>query len=364
MRTFKLKCPIDSDSLEAFLFFVQALDEQLYDFTDDSYKAPALNTFTRTLELQSLAALNHLTGRGQDTLIPFVEELEWSVRRDPVLSTQLRAICQVQVKSVRETLGQPNRVARSLAGLRIALGDYFQSIQDAIAHCIVNTPTHKDHLAQLAANLVVQAEVAGFPRRHMYHTLQNQIFKKLPQLKTIDYRALLDRLFANFRQTDTEHYCIFIADAGARAFGKLLTAYEMEVIEQRPDIPNLTRQQNEFLETKTEAQVYLKLNKLQAASPVAAHEIGTRRFAEFMSAVRYVKHRLTILCPDSPLLLGRMTVNALWSAIRLTRCIAGARLIALAKPKCSNWWRWCTAHICLTSLHIDYSARFGITEQH
>lgn len=293
MRPLKLKCSIDSESLEAFLFFVQALDEQLYDFTDDSYKAPALNTFTRTLELQSLANLNHLTGRGQDALIPFVEELEWSVRRDPVLSPQLRAICQVQVKSVRETLGQPNRVARNLAGIRIALGDYFQSIQAAIAHCIETTPKHKDDLAQLAANFVVQAEVAGFPRRHTYHTLQNQILRKLPQLKTIDHAALLTSFFAYFKLDDAEHYCLFIADDGIKKYGKLLATYEMEVLEVLPEIPNLSPQQLEFLGTKTDNQVYLKLNKLQAESPVAAHEMGSRLFADFMSVVRYVEHRLS-----------------------------------------------------------------------
>jgi hypothetical protein len=292
MRPLRLKCPIDSEPLEAFLFFVQALDEQLYDFTDDSYKAPALNTFTRTLELQSLANLNHLTGRGQDALVPFVEELEWSVRRDPVLSPQLRAICQIQVKSVRETLGQPNRVARSLAGMRIALGDYFQSIQDAVARCILDTPKHKEDIAQLAANFVVQAEVAGFPRRHTYHTLQNQVLRRLPQLKAIDHAALLTKFFDNFKINQAEYYCIFIADAGVKLFAKLLQTYEMEVLTEPPAITILTPQQSEFLGTKNETQVYLKLNKMRAESPVAIHEMGTRLFAEFMSAVRYVEHRL------------------------------------------------------------------------
>jgi len=170
MKSLKIKFQIDNKQVESFLYFVQVLDEQLNHFSDDSYKAPALNTFTRTLELQSLALLNHAAGIGKDALVPFVDELEWSVSRDVAITPKQRALAKVQLRAVRASLTQPDRIARSLAGLRMSLGDYFLDIQSQIRRCIDSPPHSKEHLARLAAAFVVQAEVYGFPRRHTYHT--------------------------------------------------------------------------------------------------------------------------------------------------------------------------------------------------
>ncbi|MBN9204157.1 HEPN domain-containing protein [Methylibium petroleiphilum] len=292
MRQLKLKAPIDTETLEGFLFFVQALDEQLYDFTDDSYKAPALNTFTRTLELQSLATLNHKAGRGKDALLPYVEELEWSIRNDAALSVDTRALCQLHVTAVRETLAEPDRIARGLAGIRIALGDYFEKLRTRIIECVSKTPKHKDSLTNLSAAFIVQAEVGGFPRRHTYHTLQKSILRKLPHLKSIDAVTLLTDFFSYFDFKESDYSCIFLVPEGVKAFVKLREPYEFEILDEEPVLESPTPQQAGFLGSKSPGLCFIKFNKIPAPSPVSAHEICTGIFSEFMSVVRYVEHKL------------------------------------------------------------------------
>lgn len=82
MRRNVIKAESATPSHEALIFFALALDEQLYDLTDDSFKAPALNSFTRTLELQNIAQANHSAGISKEALKPFIEELLASVGRD------------------------------------------------------------------------------------------------------------------------------------------------------------------------------------------------------------------------------------------------------------------------------------------
>lgn len=292
MNTLKLKFPIDNKQLESFLYFVQVLDEQLNHFTDDSYKAPALNTFTRTLELQSLALLNHAAGIGKDALVPFVDELEWSIARDAALTTKQRALSKVQLQSVRENLTQADRMARSLAGLRISLGEYFLSIQTQIKVCISSPPHSKEDLARLASAFVVQAEVTGFPRRHTYHTLQNIVFRKLLHAKAIDHPTLLEKFFSQFVATAKEYDCIFIVPNGINSFPELLAQYSIEVVEQAQISGNLTAQQLEFLATKKENEVFVKFTRIESPSAVRAHEMCVTHFAELVGVIQYVEHRL------------------------------------------------------------------------
>ncbi len=292
MKPLKLQFQIDSKQLESFLYFVQVLDEQLNHFTDDSYKAPALNTFTRTLELQSLALLNHAAGIGKDALIPFVDELEWSVSRDAAISSKQRAIAKVQLNAVRESLTQPDRIARSLAGLRMSLGDYFLSIQSQIKACIDSPPHSKENLARLAAAFVVQAEVYGFPRRHTYHTLQNVIFKKLQHAKNIDCSVLLNTFFSRFIVKKTDHTCVFILPKTISEFPKLLEKYSIEIVEKSQISGEFSAQQIQFLDTCKDTEVFGKFVRIAAQSAVLAHEICVSKFAELMGVVQYVEHRL------------------------------------------------------------------------
>jgi hypothetical protein len=79
MRKLKIEAELSTRQHEALVFFALSLDEQLYDMTDDSFKAPALNTYSRTFELQAVASANHSAGISKDAHNPFIDELEWSL---------------------------------------------------------------------------------------------------------------------------------------------------------------------------------------------------------------------------------------------------------------------------------------------
>jgi hypothetical protein len=71
-----------SQPLEGLLFFVQRLDEMLFDYTLDSYNPPALNV--PFLCIESLKTIDDIEEGviDQNNLKHLLEELQWSLEND------------------------------------------------------------------------------------------------------------------------------------------------------------------------------------------------------------------------------------------------------------------------------------------
>jgi hypothetical protein len=292
MRPIRVKAACPTPQHEAVVFFASTVDEQLYDLTDDSFKAPALNTFSRTLELQSIARANHAAGIGRDALIPFVDELEWSVAKDPALDVQQRSLAKLHLTTLRESVGEPDRIARSVSGLRIVLGDYFLRTIETIKRTVLETPSHKADLTLLASNFVVQAETHGFPRRHTYHVAQNSLVRHLRHKDSFDPSALLDDFFSGFGLKTTKFDCVLLVRGEFLRFPKLLQAFRLQVSSVAPTWSGITPDQQEFLDSRDDTQHFVRVEKIVAASPALAHEVASRQIEEFVGVVRVHQHKL------------------------------------------------------------------------
>ena len=291
MRRIPFKCSLTTPQLTAFVFFCQALDEQLFDLSDDSYKAPSLNTFTRTLELESIARINHQAGISKNALQPFIEELEWSVSRDPALTPQQRQIAKIHIESIKSPGRELDRIARGVSGLRIVFGDYLGSIQSAIASTIDSRSNAKADLFDLAASFIIQAELEGYPRRHTYHVAQNSLITPLRHEPSINPGELLERFFSKFSGRVFKHDCLFIVGGDPQRYPKVLHAFQFKRLSAAPTWPGLTAQHRLFVESKKDDQHYLVMSGVQGTCAVGAHELATAMFEEFASAVQYEDHR-------------------------------------------------------------------------
>lgn len=292
MRKLRVKSSLPTLQHEAVLFFALVLDEQLYDLTDDSFKAPALNTFSRTLELQAIATANHGAGIAKEALNPFIDELEWSIAKDPVLDAQQRALCKLHLASIRDNLGEPDRIARGVSGLRTVLGDYFNATVQAIRSTVESNPNHKQVLASLASVFVVQAETLGFPRRHSYHVTQNALIRHLKYEDEFDPKELLDRFFEGFPDKHGKYSCLFLGEGEFERFPKVLKTFGITVSNSPPSWDGIKPDQQAFLDSKSERQRFLLVSNLSARSPVQAHQMASGAFDEFIGVVRFFEHRL------------------------------------------------------------------------
>jgi hypothetical protein len=295
MRKVKIRTDLSDPIVEALVFFALCLEEQLHEYTDDSYKAPALNTFSRTLELQALAQINHKAGIGQDALKPFVEELEWSISKDPALDSEQRELCRIHTRSIREELSAADRVSKNIAGLRISLGNYFDSIKRKILETVQLRPKNKNDLIGLASDFIVQAETIGFPRRHTYHTVRNLLVFKLQSNVGVNVEELLSRFFEEFEYKKKKYLCAFIVNEEVNKFPWLVERYKFQISDTKPEWEGLTKQHAEFIASKKPSERYfISTEEIESHSPAYVHEFGARTFDSMMGIIRYFEHRLDL----------------------------------------------------------------------
>lgn len=311
MRQIKVKSALSTPQHEALLFFALSLDEQLYDLTDDSFKAPALNTFSRTLELQSVARANHSAGIAKEALIPFVDELEWSISKDPVLDAQQKTLCKLHLTSIRENLGESDRIARGVSGMRTVLGDYFAGSVRKIQETILQSPNRKAEISSLAAAFIVQAETEGFPRRHTYHVAQNALVRHFRYEDQFVPKDLLDDFFSGFPEETTKFSCLLLGDGEFERFPKLLEAFSISVSSTAPTWEGVTPDQQVFLDSRKESQRYFLVEDIPARSPAQAHQMAVEHFDEFSGIVRFFEHKLSFT-PSSLSLVRDTTTKRIY----------------------------------------------------
>lgn len=291
MRYFRTKAILPTPQHEALVFFALSLDEQLFDMTDDSFKAPAFNTFTRTLELQSVASTNHAAGISKDALVPFVDELEWSVAKDPVLDRQQRDLCKLHINSIRDNLGEPDRIARGVSGLRTVLGDYFASTIACIKETIAVRPSRKQDLSALAGIFVIQAEAMGFPRRHSYHVTQNTLIRPFKRQDAFDPVLMLDDFFSGFPKERKKYSCLFLSAGEFERFPGLLKSFGLSATSTPPVWDGITPDQQGFISSRKPEQCFILVEEIEAKSPAQAHRIAGNLFGEFTGVVRFFEHK-------------------------------------------------------------------------
>lgn len=294
MKSIRLKFEIDTPTLEMFVFFALSIDEKLYDLTDDSFKAPALNTYTRTLELQSIAHTNFVAGVSKDALKPFIEELEWSVARDPALTEDQKALCKVQLDNISLRAGESAKVSRAVAGFRLVLKDYFELIKSKISTIITLEQKNKAQLQELISSFIIQAELEGFPRRHTYHVVQQFLVKPLKYSKSIDPKALLTKFFDAFIPKLHQFDCAFLVDKEVATYGELLQRFKLKCQDTNLEWNELNEQQLLFVQSRSDQNAWLIAENVNARTAAEAHEEIALRFDAFSSVIRFFEHKSTV----------------------------------------------------------------------
>lgn len=291
MRRNKISAEATTPSHSALIFFALALDEQLYDLTDDSFKAPALNSFTRTLELQNIAQVNHSAGISKEALKPFIEELSASIGKDAALTSRQKKLSKFHIDSIHENLAEADRIARGASGLRIAIGDYLGLIINGITEIIKNSPKEKKSLLNLTSSFIVQAEAIGFPRRHTFHVAQNTLITRLKKKGEFDPVQLLAKFFSHFSGDAGDFECIFIGSESFSKYPKLLDNFNIEISKEKPGWEGISRDQMTFLDSIQSNQFYIKTKIKSQRSPAQAQKISCSLIDEFVGLVRFYAHK-------------------------------------------------------------------------
>lgn len=198
------------DKCEGLLIFAQRIEESLFDYTLDSFKAPALNTHTRALELRN--AISDVTNGGfpEAALASIVEELSASIKADSAAGPLLEPYC-----SHFETADAWK--ARPPSDLRIEVdlilhrlkGRYRLQLEHQIREAVV-VGKEKAKLMNLTASWITELLNEGFSRDFVFHQTRTFFFGFGGP--SISEPECIDDFFAGFRAKAQRWTVVFQAD--------------------------------------------------------------------------------------------------------------------------------------------------------
>jgi len=294
MRRIDISATNNRQELISILFFAQLLDELVFDHSDDSYKAPALNTFSRRLELRRLARLNDEASIGSSALEAFVDELEWSIKNDEVLDSRKKSICHYHVKVIRSNMTTPDRIDRSITAITLSLGDYFEDCISKLKNLITSSPNEKKKIANLAATFVAQLEVEGFSRRYCYH-IKQKLVRKLQTEILLDIQATTENFFKAFTNPEQEYNVTLLATKNIERFKEVAQYFLCEI--QKLGEHNLDPRQHahrEFKKTADPDSCCVIFSKVRAREPIEARDNAVSLFNLFIASIGFQYHDLKI----------------------------------------------------------------------
>ncbi len=178
------------------------MEELLFVFGHDSFKAPALNTLSRSFELRDFIE-RAIDNKKTKPILAIVEELRWSIHNDPaidalhtrkiifsLLDSIVLATNSNQTNELKNAVSQANTIS-------LSIGDYRRILENKLRE-FTPSGTDKAAITSLAASYVVQLENEGFSKRFLQYQVSQLLTKPFAQAKTIDPIIALDSFFASF----------------------------------------------------------------------------------------------------------------------------------------------------------------------
>lgn len=160
------------------VFFLQRLHEALFDYSADSFKAPALNSHLRVIELRIIGAQAEVNEFLPASVESFFEELQWSITNDPVLKGSQKELIRELVSRAKNGWGKATQFIPAIAALELQFNRYLDDLKNALLAEAQQQKWSKQRIIQLLDSLIVELGLVGFPRSNVYAVTQKINFKK------------------------------------------------------------------------------------------------------------------------------------------------------------------------------------------
>ena len=304
-----------SRALEGLLFFAQVLDELLFHYTLDSFKAPALNAHASAWELATLAE-DYRSGRILPGTIPYVlEELEYNLNHDPALRFKESSSLQALLADLKSHSGSPVQLACIADSLLSEMGRlYWTKLRLQIIEA-VKSPMNKIQINSLATSLAVEIELRGFSRSYVYSEVERFFFDPNSVPSAIATTDQIEEFLKILEVEDREWQAIYRASKDFLKFKDYAEKYNIIIYDSNPpDIDNMIIRmprediakfpcfivQNEISEKDThKAREYSESNLEYFADVCRFHDHECSLFWFDQCAIKDVEKKSTIY-PKSP----------------------------------------------------------------
>lgn len=203
-------------------FLLQRLHEALFDYSADSFKAPALNSHLRVVELSRIG------GQAEDqefisaSVESFFSEVSWSIQNDPVIRGGQKQLMQELLTRVKNGWAKKTQFLPAMSALQLQFRRYREDLSEALRLEAKKDKWSKIKVIQLVDSLIVELELIGYPRPFIYSVVQKlSTLKKQAQLRNGALNTV-DRFLEPFTLAEKEFSVIgYVSPALATAVIRL-----------------------------------------------------------------------------------------------------------------------------------------------
>jgi hypothetical protein len=273
---------------EGLLLFAQRIAESLFDYTLDSYKAPALNTHTRCRELLDAVSDIRKNGTPKDAIIPLYQELAWSIRVDSAAQALLGThALHFSTENTWRTLSL-NELDVHVAQIRSALqGRYTQEIIRQLRE-LIPVAKEKDKILGLTTSLVIEWVNEGYSKDYIFYRTRGFFFGRKGQ--KITGIADFDTFIQIFNGKTRDWSVTVRADPEFRFMGEVLPA-EYTVVSTEPPPAELCREREHAFYSEIHTGVYVTLKRVPALDARAARDKADFQLERIANLMKFHVHQ-------------------------------------------------------------------------
>lgn len=269
------------------LLFAQRMEEALFEYSLDSYKAPALNTHSRCIEL--LRTLDEIESghvhRG--VLRSLVDELCSSIRSDYV-ARRLLGPAATSASELRWWDTDNPEALRAQADFvrgRLWFRAYERALREELITLVPNGKS-KDRILSATTSLVVEWMVLGYSHDFIYYVSKRYFWTIQP--KPLNDKSL-EEFFGHFDAKRRPFTVVVRTGQGWTPTAQMLNPELAELSETAPAARTKLPRERDFLAAPTSH--FLVLKDIEALEPRAASEEALRRLRTLHSAVILQRHK-------------------------------------------------------------------------
>lgn len=263
MKESRLKNWTKDEKFDCLLFFALRLRELVFDYTLDSFKYPALNSYTICKEALNLINEVENENFSVKSLEPVIEELVYKLKNDKVVKKILATDLEYYINFGDYTNIKENKVKIEILTNKLNPVKYLKVVTENLKDLVIENK-QKRTIYELTTLYISSLINIGFSQSYIYLQINNTFFSNQP----IDSFDVIQNFFDIFKLELKSYKCIFKVSDIFDEVKSSSNAFNMTITNELSDeLKELDK--GNYLISKNKNERYLiieNINKLDAVS--------------------------------------------------------------------------------------------------
>lgn len=277
-----------SEDLEGLLFFAQRMNEALFDFSPDKYKAPALYTTSSCLEVLRTIQEVKENDWPIKTLETVFEEFKYLYHNDDIAQQLVNADVKYYFMPITFEQIDEIKVKLELIFFKIRPIKYFELLKERLIS-VIREGREKSKIETYSLKLISLLQHIGYSQNYIYTSTNSFFFKE----KRVNSVTVLNEYFSIFDMQERE-YEVYLRISSL--FNSLKDACKIFNIEtfKADEIQSFKQ-----IKKRSDKECLIKITKIKALDPYSARRIANNTLQKMGDLFTFFHHKKRLIWSEN-----------------------------------------------------------------